>query len=435
MTYGRYCHRLDPVTLEPLASLELPRNRPYNSLVVLPSGHLVMKDIAGGEGIHRLADGVTGSELVVLEPGSLHLVASLELPEGSIARLSALGSDVYVVGDGHVHRVRFDADAGSLTLDEAWRPHYRLVDGQTYGWDIVLSGGYGWFLDNGEGSEEFGGCYHGKTKSSAPLHLVRVPLPTGAGGGAYPVDLVEVCGEVGGVVANPPAVDDERRIAVGYDSDHGVMTAWRFGAAGEGLEELWQRRQDHAGHLLRWPASGQLLSYDFDLDRGTDQVVVLDIETGEELRRFRHREPRAVRAVPGGRLERGCLCLHPHVGEPRVHRAVHDLTPPRRRLTRTRSEADARPPTRCPRSRRQLLRRTRAGPPLAARGHDLVLGDPPDGLVAELEAGGASVEAVAGVGNLADPSPRPSSSRRRSPGSVASTPRWRSRARSSPAAS
>ena len=160
-----------------------------------------------------------------------------------------------------------------------------MVDGQTYGWDIVLSGGYGWFLDNGEGSEEFGGCYHGKTKSGAPLHLVRVPLPTGAGGGAYPVDLVEVCGEVGGVVANPPAVDDERRIAVGYDSDHGVMTAWRFGAAGEGLKELWQRRQDHAGHLLRWPASGQLLSYDFDLERGTDQVVVLDIETGEELRR------------------------------------------------------------------------------------------------------------------------------------------------------
>ncbi|HVM08575.1 MAG TPA: SDR family oxidoreductase [Acidimicrobiales bacterium] len=40
---------------------------------------------------------------------------------------------------------------------------------------------------------------------------------------------------------------------------------------------------------------------------------------------------------------------------------------------------------------------------LAARGHDIVVGDPEDGLVAELEAAGASVEAVAGVRDLTDP--------------------------------
>jgi len=38
---------------------------------------------------------------------------------------------------------------------------------------------------------------------------------------------------------------------------------------------------------------------------------------------------------------------------------------------------------------------------LAARGHDLVLGDPTDELVAELEEMGASIEAVSGVSNLA----------------------------------
>ncbi len=47
------------------------------------------------------------------------------------------------------------------------------------------------------------------------------------------------------------------------------------------------------------------------------------------------------------------------------------------------------------------------GPPvargLAARDHDLVIGDPEDGLVAELEALGASVEVVTGVRDLADP--------------------------------
>lgn len=45
---------------------------------------------------------------------------------------------------------------------------------------------------------------------------------------------------------------------------------------------------------------------------------------------------------------------------------------------------------------------------LATRGHDLVVGDPADGLVGELEALGAAVEVVEGVRNLA----RPESSQR-----------------------
>jgi 3-oxoacyl-[acyl-carrier protein] reductase len=40
---------------------------------------------------------------------------------------------------------------------------------------------------------------------------------------------------------------------------------------------------------------------------------------------------------------------------------------------------------------------------LAQRGHDLVVGDPAEGLVAELEGAGASVEVVTGVRDLAEP--------------------------------
>jgi NAD(P)-dependent dehydrogenase (short-subunit alcohol dehydrogenase family) len=40
---------------------------------------------------------------------------------------------------------------------------------------------------------------------------------------------------------------------------------------------------------------------------------------------------------------------------------------------------------------------------LAARGHDLVVGDPEDGLVGELEESGATVEVVTGVKDLRDP--------------------------------
>ena len=47
------------------------------------------------------------------------------------------------------------------------------------------------------------------------------------------------------------------------------------------------------------------------------------------------------------------------------------------------------------------------GPPLARalaeRGHDLVVGDPEDGLVADLEGAGATVEVVEGVGDPAEP--------------------------------
>ena len=280
VTYGRWCHRLDPGDLSILAAHELPRDRPYNSFVVLPSGHLVMKDIGGGIGTNRLPEGYVGSELVALAPGTLDEVARLELPEGSIARLSASGHDVIVVGETRCFRVRFDPSAGTLALDAGWQPTYRLVEGQTYGWDVVLASGSGWFLDNGEGSEEFAGSYRGRGRSTAPLHVVRVGLDAAAR-----VELTEVCGEPGGVIANPPCVDPERRIVVGFDSGHGVLAAWRFEDHRPGLEPLWRRDQHHAGHLLRFPASGQLVTGDFDHDRMLDQVVVLDIETGAELAR------------------------------------------------------------------------------------------------------------------------------------------------------
>jgi NAD(P)-dependent dehydrogenase (short-subunit alcohol dehydrogenase family) len=44
---------------------------------------------------------------------------------------------------------------------------------------------------------------------------------------------------------------------------------------------------------------------------------------------------------------------------------------------------------------------------LAARGHDLVIGDPPADLVAELHAAGVAVEAVTGVADLARPDAAP----------------------------
>ena len=272
VVFGNHAHRLD-ADLQLLATRELPRDAPYNSFVVLPDGHLVTKDFAGSRpGVEVPAGARRPSELVVLEPDGLEIVDRLALPEPSIARLSANGNDVYVVGDTSLLRVRWDH---GLTLDRSFRAPYRVLDGQSYGWDCVVIGSSAWFLDSGEGSERFSGTLRGHGRSQVPLHLVRVDLETGA------VAMVEVCGKPDGLIANPPVVDHQRDLVVAYDSGNGVITAFDTTT----LEVRWTRSQDHASHLVLFPGSGELVTGDFDAERGVAQVVVLDIETGEELAR------------------------------------------------------------------------------------------------------------------------------------------------------
>lgn len=275
VVFGNHAHRLS-AALELEASVELPRFRPYNSFVILPDGCIATKDFGGVRAGAIEPDGLGASELLVLSPDDLSILASCELPEPSIARLSADGNDIYVVGDTGLQRVRWNGT--SLALDAAFRPIYRTIDGQTYGWDAVIDAGAAWFLDNGEGSNRFIGTFRGQGLNTAPLHLVRVDLASGA------VSLTEICGLPGGLIANPPAIDPVRRIAVGYDSGNGVVAAFRFDESGA-TTPLWQREMNHAAHPLRFPDTGELVLCDHDAARGTDQVVIVDIETGDELAR------------------------------------------------------------------------------------------------------------------------------------------------------
>jgi outer membrane protein assembly factor BamB len=267
VVFGNHAHRLD-ADLAVVASATLPRERPYNSFVVLPDGHLVTKDFGGSRpGQPVASEAREACELLVLDPESLTVVASLVLPEPSIARLSADDDDVYVVGDTSLLRVRWDGSV--LILDDGFTAPYRTMQGQTFAWDCVLAGGHAWFLDDGDGSEGFLGTLRGIGVSTAPLHLVRVDLATAD------VSMVEICGRTGGLVANPPVVDESRGIAVGYDSGNGVIAAFDI----ETLEPRWRRDQDHASHLLLYGDTGELVTGD-----GAD-VVILDVATGEELAR------------------------------------------------------------------------------------------------------------------------------------------------------
>jgi hypothetical protein len=273
VVFGNHVHRLSS-DLELLASATLPRRRPYNSFVILPDGTLVTKDFAGSlPGSPVPPEERVPCELVALEPEGLTILDRIELPEPSIARLSSDGTHVYVVGDTSLLRVGWES---GFVADPGFRATYRTAEGQTYGWDCVLALGAAWFLDDGDGSTNFDGSFRGKGVSTTPLQLIRVDLEDGS------VSTAEVCGATGGLITNPPLVDEARRIAVGYDSGNGVMTAFDIGADGD-LTPRWRRDHDHASHLLLLPGEGALVTGDHDAARMIEQVVVVDIATGGEL--------------------------------------------------------------------------------------------------------------------------------------------------------
>jgi hypothetical protein len=275
VAFGRHVHRLRP-DLGTVHTVELPRDRPYNSFVILPDGHLALKDFGGTlpAGIEQTDD--DSCELLVVEPDTLGIVARVVIPERSIARLSADGDDVYVVGVEHLWRVRWDGSA--LAVDPGFTARYRTIDGQTYGWDAVIAGGAAWFLDDGAGTEGYAGSFRGVSSSPAPLHLVRVDLATGA------TTLTDVCGLPDGIVANPPAIDAGRGIAVGYDSANGILAAFAIDTDGT-LTPRWRREQHHACHPILYADTGELVTNDHDAERMMDQLVVLDIESGAEKAR------------------------------------------------------------------------------------------------------------------------------------------------------
>lgn len=273
VVFGNHAHRLSR-DLRRVASRELPRRRPYNSFVVLPDGHLVTKDFSGSRPGNEVAEPFAATELVVLEPNSLRIVDTLPMHEASIARLSADGDDVYVVGTSALLRARWN---GATLVAGDFRAEYRVLEGQGFGWDAVIADGSAWFLDNGESTHRFAGTLRGVGTATAPLHLVRVDLATSL------VSFAEICGLPGGVVANPPVVDVRRRMVVGFDSGNGVLCGFRYDD--HAMTKVWSHQQNHGSHMLLYPESGEIVTAHHDAQRGVEQVVVRDVETGTEKAR------------------------------------------------------------------------------------------------------------------------------------------------------
>lgn len=292
---GNHAHRLSP-DLQPLAARRLPGPRPYNSFVVLADGTIATKDFD--------RDLRVPATVHLLDPDTLAPRGdAVDLGEPCIARLTADGDDLYVVGARTVIRLRHDA--GRLTRDTAWGGPYLRPDG-SYGWDPVVAGGHLWFLDNG--AHDFVTTMRGAGVAPGPVHLHRLSLAD-----ARDREAVPVCGLPRGAVTDPPLYDPQRRIAVAYDSANGVVQAFRL--ADGRLTPLWRRELDHAAHMVLHPSTGELVLHDFRgptplttaagravgrrftapmrrprlrrvMTRGSrDEVVVVDAATGTEKAR------------------------------------------------------------------------------------------------------------------------------------------------------
>jgi len=263
VVYGRYCHCLD-ADCNLVKSFELPRNDPYNSFVILDNGYLVMKNFSTDRKAY----------LTILDPESMEPVCEeIETLEPSIARLSAKGNTIYVVGVESIFRYPFSEDGP--VVDPSWRFHYIRDPKQTYGWDVVLSEKDAWFLDNGKHTYQFRMIGAGVSRNA--LNFIRVSLDDPRDTTIQPVSNLPR-----GTVTNPPLFAEDRKILVVYDSGNSVMRALKYDETTKGFEERW--RKDGFGcssHMIYYPATGELCTNDYKTFGG-DSSVVLDIETGDE---------------------------------------------------------------------------------------------------------------------------------------------------------
>jgi hypothetical protein len=301
MVFGRWAHRLSP-NLEVLASHRLPVERPHNSFVVLNGGELVMKDCDAPEGREP-------STVSVLDPETLMPVAPpLLLPEPSIARLSSDGESVIAVGTTIVMRLLLDRDRGRLEIDEQWQPSYGPAPGRSYGWDPVITPEHVLWMDNGRNETDRTMLGTGSAPDPVRLWWARRDND-------LTVSSVEISGLPYGTESNPPAWDPINGVVIAYDAGNAVLRAWRL--VGDQMEPLWRRDNfAHAGHLVLYPQTRELIVQDWadiaalrrpavrratlrglqalansaaarraSLRTGSDQLVVLDLDTGEDKAR------------------------------------------------------------------------------------------------------------------------------------------------------
>jgi hypothetical protein len=289
LTNGNRCFKLDPDDCAVVTEATLPQDAPYNSLLVASDGRLIMKNLEH--------DTDRSTYVVVLDPDELTQVEpEAKLPENSMGRIAmdTVGDEqlIYVPGSHHFYRYRYDRAQGCLVKDDRWEPLYRVMSDQqqSFAWDPCLSGGGCWFLDNGDNEANTvifasrpvgqhapprGSAFRGLATSAQKL--IRVSVADGRD-----VNIFTPFGVARGSIFSPPAYDPIRGIAVSFDTGNGLLGAARYSQDGR-FTSLWQKPCRISMQLLLFLDTAELVVKDFR--GGRDNVVIYDLESGDEISR------------------------------------------------------------------------------------------------------------------------------------------------------
>lgn len=289
---GNWIHRLNHDDLRVEAEGELPADRAHNGMLVLADGSIVTKDL-------RL-EGQGGTTITRLDPDTLlPLEEPLILTQSSMGRIAAdLADDgtehIYVPGNEYLVRLRLEAGADRLVIDD-WQAHYRESGADAgMAWDTCISDGNIWFMDGGD-TESVRAIHtrvpNGRFDSPPGKALSwRLPAPWSAPQGLFRVAIddptdVEYLAPLetpgGGIIA-PPVHVPEQSITIAWDSINGGMVG--VDTSGAKLSVAWQLDVRPSMQPVVFPDSDELVINDFT-DQGEDHLVVVRISTGVLLDR------------------------------------------------------------------------------------------------------------------------------------------------------
>ena len=282
---GSFMHVLSP-ECEVILEKELPINQAHNGLLILSDGTIVTKDC-------RL-ENQQNSTITRLDPNTLELLHEpFALPEGSMGRIASdLNDDgefIYIPGIERIWRIKVLPDA--LELDEDWQPQYRNANqSQGLAWDGCISEGNLWVMDNGD-IESVRSIYgvnpngrvaentHLSWRNPAPWkgrqRLIKFDLISGEKTSIEPFDK-----EGGGIIA-PPVNVPEYEMCIAWDSINGGLAG--ISTTDRKLEVSWQLDMRPTMQPVIFPESGELVINNFE--NGEDELIVVDIATGELLSR------------------------------------------------------------------------------------------------------------------------------------------------------
>ena len=282
---GSFMHVLSP-ECEVILEKELPINQAHNGLLILSDGTIVTKDC-------RL-ENQQNSTITRLDPNTLELLHEpFALPEGSMGRIASdLNDDgefIYIPGIERIWRIKVLPDA--LELDKDWQPQYRnAYQSQGLAWDGCISEGSLWVMDNGD-IESVRSIYgvnpngrvsentHLSWRNPAPWkgrqRLIKFDLISGEKTSIEPFDK-----EGGGIIA-PPVNVPEYEMCIAWDSINGGLAG--ISTTDRKLAVSWQLDMRPTMQPVIFPESGELVINNFE--NGEDELIVVDIATGELLSR------------------------------------------------------------------------------------------------------------------------------------------------------